>query len=225
MPHVLITGANRGIGLEFARQYGEAGWKVMAACRNPDAADELRALDGDISIQELNYDDLAGIDALAKQAGIGSLDLLILNAGLNVQANAPLEETDYEQWHNVFQANVIGPFRTANAFADQVAASDQKTIAVLGSMAGSFSIDQPGNYVYRTTKAGLHNAMKYLAQELLPKGIKLVVMHPGRVRNSRAPNNPLEARVSVSSMRDVFEKLTENQAGTFLNYDGKELPW
>ena len=225
MPTVLITGANRGIGLEFARQYAADGWQVIAACRNPDKAEDLRSLAGNLSIARVDYDDFDSIGGLATELDDTAIDHLILNAGFNLQRGASLADTNYARWQEVFQANTIGPFRTATAFADHVAASDAKTIIALGSVAGSFSIQQPGNYLYRSAKAALHNIMKALAGDLAARDITVTVFHPGRVRNDGAPDNPLEVADSVAEMRKAITGLTAEQSGCFLNYDGAALPW
>ena len=225
MPTALITGANRGIGLEFARQYAADGWRGIAACRNPDGAEDLRSLAGNLSIVRVDYDDFDSIDGLAAELDGTAIDHLILNAGLNLQRGASLADTNYARWQDVFQANTIGPFRTAAAFADHVAASDAKTIIALGSVAGSFSIEQPGNYIYRSAKAALHNIMKALARDLRAREIIVTVFHPGRVRNQQAPDSPLDVVDSVAEMRKVIAGLTAEQSGRFLNYDGAALPW
>ena len=134
MATVLVTGSNRGIGLEFARQYAEAGWRVIATCRNPDAAAELATINGDIEVRALDMMDLQAIDALAADLHSTEIDVLLLNAGINPQPEAPPSGgTDYVAWADAFRTNTMAPLRAAVAFAGHVTASEQKVIASISS--------------------------------------------------------------------------------------------
>lgn len=225
MPTVLITGASRSIGLELTRQYADAGWRVIATCRAPARADALRTLAGDIAVERLDVTSPDDLLALVEKLRSRPIDLLFLNAGLNPQSGASTADTDYAVWPEVFAVNVIGPVRIATAFMKNVAASQGRTIVAMGSMAGSFASATRGNLVYRTSKAALHSAFKALAADAAERGVVAVVMHPGRVRVARAPDNPLDPADSVAGMRRVIAGLTPADNGAFLGHDGARLPW
>jgi NAD(P)-dependent dehydrogenase (short-subunit alcohol dehydrogenase family) len=225
MPTVLIAGASRGIGFELARQFADAGWQVIATCRHADTAGALSALSNRVRIETLDLADGDSIAALGRRLAGIRIDLLFLNAGINPQHGAPLAATDYGLWNEMFRTNVIGPTQLAAALLDQVASSERKTIVAMGSLAGSFAGAMPGNYAYRTSKAALHSAMKALSIDLRDRGITVVVLHPGRVRTERTPDNPLDVAVSVSGIRQVLQGLSFADSGKFLDYQGKELSW
>jgi NAD(P)-dependent dehydrogenase (short-subunit alcohol dehydrogenase family) len=225
MQTVLVAGASRGIGFELARQFAADGWQVIATCRDARAAARLAKLPGDVRVETLDIADNDSCIALRQRlAGVG-IDLLLLNAGVNPQHGATLRETDYDLWRGMFQANAIGPTLLAATLAENMASSEGKTIAAMGSMAGSFSSTMAGNYAYRTSKAALHSAMKALSIDLRPAGVAVVVMHPGRVRTERTPDNPVAVEESVAGMRRVLAGLCLGDSGKFLDYQGKELPW
>jgi NAD(P)-dependent dehydrogenase (short-subunit alcohol dehydrogenase family) len=225
MPTVLIAGASRGIGFELARQFADAGWQVIATCRHADAAGSLAALSDRVRIETLDLTDGDSIVALGRRLAGAGIDVLFLNAGINPQHGAPMAATDYGRWGEVFQTNVIGPTRLAAALLDQVASSQGRTIVAMGSMAGSFAGAMPGNYAYRTSKAALHSAMKALSIDLRDRGVTVVVMHPGRVRTERTPDNPIDVAASVSGIRQVLQNLGPADSGKFFDYQGKELSW
>lgn len=233
---VLITGSNRGIGLEFARQYAESGWDVIATARDPDAAEELRALAADrpnVVIERLDVTDHAGIDALAERYRGRPIDVLINNAGvLGAPESQRLETLDYEEFEQVMAVNVFGPLRVSQAFLDHVAASDQKKIVVMTSISGSIEIAGRGGgyYYYKISKAGVNMAMRSLGSETRDRGIKVGIIFPGAVntrmlRQTGFRGKAMEPEEAVRSMIEVIANLTEETAGTFLRYDGQTLPW
>ena len=235
-PTVLITGSNRGIGLEFARQYAQRGWRVIATARNPDAADELHALAADhpnVVIERLDVTDHAGIDSLAERYRGRAIDVLINNAGvLGTPESQRLENLDFEEFEQVMAVNVFGPLRVSQAFLDHVAASDQKKIVVMTSISGSIEIAGRGGgyYYYKISKAGVNMAMRSLNSETRRRGIKVGIIFPGAVntrmlRETGFRGNAMEPEEAVGSMIEVIESLTEETAGTFLRFDGQTLPW
>ncbi len=225
MATILITGANRGIGLEVTRQYAASGWFVIASCRNPEKSSNLRSLAGNIAVETLDVTDPITISRLAEKYRNTPIDILLLNAGINHQPGASLRDTDVERWPSYFDINVIGPYRVAVAFGDSLALSHRKIIAAMGSLAGSFNSKIRGWYLYRSSKAALHNVMTALAADLWDRGIIVVVLHPGRVRGPRAQDSPLTVEKSVSGIRQVLERVSAKDAGHFLSYEGEELSW
>jgi NAD(P)-dependent dehydrogenase (short-subunit alcohol dehydrogenase family) len=226
---VLITGANRGLGLEFAKQYAEAGWQVIACCRWPEEAKELQALaerSGDqIEIHQLDVADFEEIDALALILQGRAIDVLINNAGVYPQSD--FGNVNYEAWAEAFHINSMAPMKMAEAFAGHVAASDQKKIVTVSSKMGSIDDNTSGgSYIYRSTKTAVNMVMKSLAIDLKPKGIASTILHPGWVRTDMGgPNGLIDAPESVAGLRRVIEALTLENSGRFVAYDGKEIPW
>ena len=226
MPSVLVTGANRGIGLEFVRQYAAEGWRVHAACRRPDAARELAAVEGDVAIHKLDVADDRQIAALSKGLATEALDVLINNAGVG----GPREgfgETDTAAWLDVFRVNTIAPVRMAERFIEHLMRGRRKLIVGLTSRMGSIADNTSGGYyAYRSSKAALNAAMKSLAIDLAPRGVAVVVFHPGWVKTDMGgPGAQIAPPASVAGMRRKIESLGPADSGCFFNYDGSPLPW
>lgn len=231
MPTVLITGANRGIGLEFARQYAAEGWRVFASCRAPAEARELDALAGDsdgaISVHPLDVGDPTSVAGAARVLAGEAIDLLVNNAGLSGPRGIGFGDIDYEAWEEVLRVNVLGPLRVAEAFVDQVARSDGRKIVALSSRMGSIADNSGGGgYIYRSSKAALNAAMRSLALDLAGRGIACCVFHPGWVKTRMGgPSAAIDVGTSVAGMRKVIAGLSATASGRFFNYDGAEIPW
>lgn len=223
MPTVLITGASRGLGLEFARQYAADGWQVIACCRNPDKAEALRKIQGDISIERLDVVDDGQIKELAGHLKGRSIDLLINNAGIYGPRGA---QVDTKSWLEVFQVNTIAPYHITEALAPLVAKSKQKTIVNITSLMGSVASSSGGSPIYRSSKAALNMVMKGLSNTLRSDGVTVVLFHPGVVQTGMGGTGaPLKTPDSVGSLRKVIGRLTVADSGKFYNYDGTPLPW
>jgi len=219
MPHVLITGANRGLGLEFARQYKEAGWDVVATARQSSA--ELEALG--VRVETLDMEDLDAVERLGDR--LDRLDLLIANAG----TYGPREVTSADgarEWADTFVTNTIAPFLLAEAVLPLVEASSGKLIAVSTKM-GSIEDNTSGGFIaYRSSKAALNAAWRNLAIEVRTRGVAAAVLHPGWVQTRMGGTSaPLEPEESVAGMRKVIDGLTLEQSGGFFSYDGTMVPW
>lgn len=227
MPTVLITGANRGIGLEFARQYAATGWRVIATCRQPSLATELKALPGEVEIFALDVGDFPVLGDLAKSLKRESVDLLLANAGVYGPRPSPFGAVDDGAWEAVLRLNTIAPLKLAEAFCDLVARSELRSMAFLSSKMGSIADNTSGgSYIYRSSKAALNVVVKSLAVDLAPRGISVAALHPGWVRTDMGgPSALIDAEVSVAGMRRVLADLTPETSGRFLNYDGCEIPW
>ena len=227
MPNVLITGANRGLGLEFARQYLADGWRVFAACRDPGHATELNALEGDLSVLALAVDLSRQIEDAAAALRDETLDVLINNAGMFGPRDAQLGNLDPAAWRHVFEVNTIAPIKIAEAFLGNVERAANGRIATVSSKMGSIGLMEKGNeYIYRSSKAALNAAHKALANEVAERGVACAVMHPGWVRTDMGGGEAdIDTTESVSGMRKVIENLSIDQTGRFWNYDGEELPW
>ena len=232
MKTTLITGANRGIGLELARQYAAAGWSVLACSRDPDRSDALNKLAAQFpehaNVYALDVADHAQIERLAKLLADESIDLLINNAGIYPDSDKKgFGYTDYAEWEQAFRVNTMAPLKMAEAFTAQVARSAQKTIVTISSKMGSIADNSGGgNYLYRSSKAAVNMVVKSLAIDLKRQGITAVVFHPGWVKTDMGgPGAMISAQQSVSGMRQVIGSLTMKDTGQFFAYDGQPIPW
>lgn len=231
MPTILITGANRGLGLAFAHSYAAQGWHVVATCRAPDGADDLRALrdahKDKITLERLDMQDWAGIDHLAQALADRPIDLLLLNAGQFGPRDQSISGFSDHEWMQVLRTNLMGPYKTAIAFAPHVARSSYKKIIAISSLMGSIQDNKAGGYyVYRSSKAALNAVMKSMALDLAPRGVTVAILHPGWVKTDMGGSSaPLEITDSVSAMQKTIAALTQDKTGGFFNYDGKVLPW
>ena len=227
MPTVLITGSNRGLGLEFARQYAAAGWKVLATCREPQNATELNTVEGDIQVLPLDVSDFLAIDTVSRILSAEKIDLLLNNAGLNGSPAIAFGETDYEDWSEVFRVNTQAPLKMAECFVEQVANSDKKLIVSLSSRLGSISENDEGEqYSYRSSKAALNAVNKSMSVDLAGRGITTAVLHPGWARTDMGgPNAAVDPVDSVTGMRTVIDNLTSADSGRNFSYDGSSIDW
>ncbi len=226
MPTVLITGANRGIGLEFARVFAADGWNVHACCRQPEKAAKLKALAGEVSVHRLDVTNGLQVAGLARELAEEPIDLLLNNAGI-YGPRTGFAQTDYDEWAPVFQVNVMAPLRMAERFVRQVAGSERKLIANISSKMGSIGDNaRGGSYIYRSSKAALNMVVKSLSVDLAGRGISVVAFHPGWVQTDMGGSEAaLTVAESVAGMRAVIEGLGPADNGKFFNYDGSEIPW
>lgn len=226
MPNVLITGANRGIGLEFARSFAGDGWQVHACCRQPEKARALKEVGGDLSVHRLDVTDGLQVAGLSRELADETIDVLVNNAGVYGPRNTA-GRIPFDQWAEVFEINAIAPLRVAQRFVEQVAASDRKLIVNVSSRMGSIAENSGGGeYIYRSSKAALNMVAKSLSIDLAGRGITVVLFHPGWVQTDMGGKEAaITPQDSVAGMRAVIERLTPAENGKFFNYDGSELPW
>ncbi|MDH3594985.1 MAG: SDR family oxidoreductase [Rhodospirillales bacterium] len=226
MPSALITGANRGIGLAFARSFAADGWQVYGCCRQPDKARELKDLAGEVTVHRLDVTDGLQVAGLARELAGQPVDILLNNAGI-YGSRAGFGETDFEVWPQVFQVNVMAPLRLAERFVEQVAQSDRKLIVNISSRMGSIAENSSGGgYVYRSSKAALNMVARSLSIDLAGRGITVVMFHPGWVQTDMGgANAAVTAGESVAGMRAVIERLTPADNGRFFTHDGGEIQW
>jgi NAD(P)-dependent dehydrogenase (short-subunit alcohol dehydrogenase family) len=229
MPNVLITGANRGLGLEFAKQYAEASWQVIACCRKPQEANELQELAqtfSNINIYKLDVAKALEIEALSLVLRDQALDVLINNAGLFGNSQT-LDSLDDANWHEVFQTNAIAPVKMVQAFRQNLLASQKKLVVNITSKMGSIDDNTSGGYyIYRSSKVALNMVTKSLAVDLKAQNITVIALHPGWVETSMggatAPTKPNE---SIQMMRTLIDKIDLNDSGKFFDYKGAIIPW
>jgi NAD(P)-dependent dehydrogenase (short-subunit alcohol dehydrogenase family) len=232
MPSVLVTGSNRGLGLEWVRQYAANGWRVYATCRNPEAAADLRQLaerHPGISLHRMDITLQDEILSLAAGFAGEPIDILLNNAGVYLEkfddpVGVPLR---YDDWLRTLEVNTLGAVRVTEAFIEHVARGNRRLVVAISSHMGSITeIGSPRGYYYRSSKAALNASMKGLSLEFKPRGIGVLLLHPGWVQTRMGgPGAPLPAYESVSGMRTLVDRFRPSDNGRFLRYDGTEIPW
>lgn len=224
---VMITGANRGIGLEFARQYSRDGWTVIGTARNPRDADELQSLGESVSVEKLDVTDPVSVKSAAEEvrSRTDSLELLINNAGV-MGSKERFEELEADELERVFDVNCLGAFRVTQSLKPLLEESGG-TLANVTSLMGSIEDNRSGgSYPYRISKAGLNMFTKTLSEDVSPREFLVVLLHPGWVQTRMGGSNAkITTEESVSGMREVLKNLTSDDHGKFLSYDAEELPW
>jgi NAD(P)-dependent dehydrogenase (short-subunit alcohol dehydrogenase family) len=246
---VLITGSNQGIGLEFAKQYAERGWTVIATHRRASTPEELAKLSQKhpkVRVERMDVSDHQQIEALATKLKGQPIDILLHNAGLI--RSAPLSDPkgnadqkfgtlDYRRFDDFMRTNVAGPLKISEAFVANVKASKLKRIVAISSAAGMVSqpprspTGSPGtdHYWYRISKAALNSAMRLLAVELEPAGVTVVMFHPGGVQVESFGDMKLPGfvppREAIGKMIKTIDGLTLKDTGRFLQNDGRDHPW
>ncbi|MDE1462058.1 SDR family oxidoreductase [Spartinivicinus poritis] len=227
---VLITGANRGLGLEAVKQYASAGWQVIATCRTPKTATELGQLaqeNPSVSVYQLDINDLESITLLAKQLDQQAIDLLWCNAGVYGPKGIGLGEITADTWMDTLKTNTVAPLLLVQQFLPHIRRSQLKTIALMTSKMGSMEDNTSGgSYIYRSSKAGLNAVGKSLAEDLRSESIKVALLHPGWVKTDMGgPSALIDVTTSISGLRQVIKSLTLENSGSFYAYDGQEIPW
>ena len=209
MPTALITGSGRGLGKELARQYAAEGWKVIAA--------ERRDMDMTNRKQIRDY---------AARLGNQPIDLLFCNAGITGRKGMSPGSFDFDAWEEILRVNLLGAAAVAEAFLDNVAASERRVIAMMSSRLGSISESSGMTLPYSTSKAALNMLVKGLAATLAARNIIVVALSPGWVRTDMGGEQaPLSPEKSVQGLRQVISNLSAKQSGKFLSHDGAEIPW
>jgi NAD(P)-dependent dehydrogenase (short-subunit alcohol dehydrogenase family) len=227
MPAVLLTGANRGLGLGLAQAFSGDGWDVIAAVRTRSPALEALAGAG-VEIHLLDLCDDRELSALAARLAGRPLDLLINNAGrMGESKHQGLGHFDRAVWHDLFDINLFTPMRLAELLLPSLERAERPRIVTLSSTLGSMQLNEHGGlYAYRASKAGVNAITKSLALDLRDRGIIVVALSPGWVRTDMGgPDAELEVETSVRGMQRVIEGLRPEDSGKFLSWDGRELPW
>jgi len=226
MPSMLITGAGRGLGLEFARQYAAEGWRVHATCRDPENAAELQKLKGKVVIHRLDVRAVPQIAALKSALGGEPLEILINNAGIFGPRGQTIAQIEDEVWLDVLHTNAVAPLRIADALADNVAKSEKKLMVFLASTMGSIARSAAGFQPYRMSKAALNAGVRSLSLELESRGVICVLLSPGWVRTDMGGRGAnIDPKTSIEGMRALIARLTASDNGRFLGFDGRDIPW
>ena len=233
-PVVLITGANRGIGLEFARRYAGRGHRVLATCRNPAGAPELQALAGEfpaVTVHALDVLDHEGVDSLAVQLADVPIDILLNNAGIGGGGeNQLFTRLNYAVFDEVMAVNAVGPIKVCEAFLKHVQASNQKKMITVSSSQGSIaSVDSPRLYWYRASKSAVNMLMANLALQLANRGIIIGLVTPGATDTDFMKGLPKRmlrpVADAVTDMMREIDLLDLANTGRFVDTTGATLPW
>jgi NAD(P)-dependent dehydrogenase (short-subunit alcohol dehydrogenase family) len=229
---ILVTGSNRGLGLEIATQYAADGWQVFAACRHPADAQALHALAesySGVSIHRLDVTRAEDMRSIARELAGEPLDLLFNNAGVYLEQDYELPKLGairYDDWLRTFEVNTLGAARVTEALIENLRAAPRSLVAVMTSHMGSIGdIDMPGSLYYRSSKAALNAAMQGLAAELESAGIGVLLLHPGGVATRMGPPDGISPEESVAGLRQQVAAFELTQTGRFVRYDGTEMPW
>ena len=230
MINVLVTGANRGLGLGFVTNYLGKNVNVVSTTRDMKSSRELLALKerfpDNLEIFELDLLKESAGDTLANFLGERPIDILINNAGVG-STNQHFQAVSPKPWLEVLKVNLIAPLIVTQAIIDNVKKGSDKKIYFLSSQLGSIADNTSGGmYIYRSSKTGLNQIVKSLSVDLKPQGITVVSLHPGWVKTDMGgPNAPVSIDESIEGMTQVIHTTDIRDTGRFLNYDGKELPW
>ncbi len=225
---VLITGANRGLGLKYVQQYAADGYRVIATARtlsSDSALARLAASDSHISCHALDVGSVAAIRQLANTLAGQRIDVLISNAG--VYPESRWGETCMQSWQMAFQVNTMATYFLAEAFLPHLSQAQPGKLIAMSSKMGSVADNSSGSsYIYRTSKAALNMLVKSLALDLQPSGVLVAALHPGWVRTDMGgPRGLIDTRTSVAGLRRVIANLSAETSGHFLAYDGQPIPW
>ena len=230
MKNILITGANRGLGLGFAKKCLKKDVHVLATVRDIKGSKELLALKerfpNNLEIFELDLLKKKAGYTLANFLGDRPIDILINNAGVG-STNQHFEAVSPKPWLEVLKVNLIAPLMVTQSIINNVKKGSDKKIYFLSSQLGSIADNTSGGmYIYRSSKTGLNQIVKSLSVDLKPQGITVVSLHPGWVKTDMGgPNAPVSIDESIEGMTQVIHTTDIRDTGRFLNYDGKELPW
>ena len=228
METVVITGANRGIGLGLTRRYLEAGRRVVATCRDSSRPGELGTLASHegLRVFQLEVRDADSVSRLSSSLSGETVDVLINNAGVMGSTRQGIDDMDYEAWLEAFEVNTLAPFRLATALRAQLQRSRRPRIVTLSSQMGALARKSTGFYAYRSSKAAVNKVMQGMAADLEKDGIIACPVHPGWVRTEMGgADADISVAESVSGLFDLIETMTMAHSGRFWTWEGNEHPW
>ena len=221
---VFVTGANRGMGFEYAKQYKAKGYTVIATARKPETAEKLNALG--VRVIQLDVTDPESVASMAQAVGDTPIDILINNAGYFDRADVTLDKIDFDTFARTMNINTMGPLRVTQALIDNVLSSNEKKVINMSSGLGSISNSNGRWYAYRSSKTALNQINKILSEEYKTKGAIFAVVHPGWVRTDMGGvNATYSPQESISSLINEIAKLTAKDSGRFFDLKGREIDW
>jgi NAD(P)-dependent dehydrogenase (short-subunit alcohol dehydrogenase family) len=224
MTTILVTGANRGIGLEFVKQYAADGAEVIACCREPSKASDLKAIKG-VRVMALDVGDPASVAALKKDLGDTPIDIVINNAGVS-SPKAKDGSIDVDAWLTTFRVNSVAPALVAHALKPSLMKGKDKKLVTLTSQLGSIANDSGGFQPYSATKAAVNSLMHSLAKSWAKDGILVGIFHPGWVQTDMGGSGaPVKPQDSVKGLRARIAELDAAKSGTYRDFENRPIPW
>ncbi|WP_461535299.1 SDR family oxidoreductase [Spongorhabdus nitratireducens] len=228
METIVITGGNRGIGLELTLQALDAGMKVIATCRDSSNAPALDALRSHpaLEVLELEVTSTESVQAFTQKLSGKTIDVLVNNAGIKGSNEQGLTSMDYSAWLHTFEVNTLSPFHLTTALLENLKQSSRPRVIAISSMMGSLSRVSTGLYAYRSSKAALNKVMQVMALELMEDGIIVCPMHPGWVKTDMGGEAAdITVQESASGLLSFINQVTPEQSGRFWTWEGEEHPW
>ena len=227
---ILITGTNRGIGLEFVKHYIKNNEKVIATCRNRNSAKDLLELENttnNLSLVELDVSNPNSINNFTSKIAGLPIDTFISNAGVSGPKNIEFGNFDAKEWLDVFNVNTIAPLLITQKILKNLRLGKDKKLAFISSKVGSIEDNTSGGmYIYRTSKTALNQVIKSLSIDFKEDNFIVVALHPGWVQTDMGgPNALIDTKTSVKGLIEVIDSLTPKNSGKFYNYDGSAIPW
>ena len=225
MSNILIIGANRGLGLEFAKQYSNKNHNIFATTRNNSASQELNEIKNS-NIFELDLNSDESLNKFVNEISPQKIDILIHNAGIFRDEQLE-QDLDINAWMNEMRINAVMPIILARKLKANIQMAKDKKIVFISSQMGSIDDNYSGRfYFYRSSKSALNSAAKSLSIDWKEDGISILIIHPGWVKTDMGGDNAnLEISDSISQMIKVIDDMTLSNSGSFVNYAGKKLEW
>ncbi|WP_346836948.1 SDR family oxidoreductase [Microbulbifer sp. SAOS-129_SWC] len=227
---ILITGCDRGIGLEAARQFAADGWRVLATYHEPVVPLELQAAAKSypgLETLRLDVTDYDRMAELARELRGQSIDILLNNAAMFGPIVTMFGGVLLSRWRKAFEVNTIAPYKMVETFLSHICASERKLVAVISSKKGSIADNTGGGaYIYRSTKSAVNQVVRSLSIDLRERGVNVVAIHPGWVRTAMGGTTAsMSVEASVRAVKKLLLEIGPGHSGHFLNYDGAEIPW
>ena len=230
MTTIIVTGANRGIGLELVKQYCNRNYQVIGTYRDEAISGELismsRNLDN-LKVHSLDVSSDQSLKDFSSKLGETPVDIFINNAGVYGPRDSSFNNVDEKNWIPVFQTNAIAPLLLTQLIIDNLRNGSQKKLIYITSKMGSIDDNKSGGaYIYRSSKTALNSVVKSISVDLAKDDMKVALLHPGWVRTDMGgPNGLIDTSASVSGMTKVIDSLSQSDSGCFFNYDGSKIPW
>ena len=230
MQTILITGANRGIGFQLAKQYLQAGKNVIASARQPAAANDLQNLaqkyPQQLRVLALDVADAESVAKAAAELTGVCVDVLINNAGVLDTHDSTIRNINFDSFSRVLEVNAVSPLRMLQALMPNLEQAEKPRVVNISSGMGSFNNEGVSAHAYRASKAGLNKSMQVIARELKAEGFIIICMHPGWVITDMGGQGAdITADASAKGIIEVIASLSDKDAGAFINYDGVRLQW
>jgi NAD(P)-dependent dehydrogenase (short-subunit alcohol dehydrogenase family) len=227
---ILITGTNRGIGLEFVKHYLKNNEKVIATCRNKNSAKDLLELENttsNLSLVELDVSNPDSINEFSLKITDQPVDIFINNAGVFGPRNNEFGNFNAKEWLDVFNINTIAPILITQKILKNLRLGKNKKLVFISSKVGSIEENTGGGmYIYRSSKTALNQVIKSLSIDFKDENFIVAALHPGWVQTDMGgPNALIDTKTSVKGMTEVIDSLVLKNSGRFYNYDGSSIPW